>query len=115
MKAKAKVNIAGASFHIGYALGVATVIYRESGAELIATSVKDGEHGPASLHPKGNAADCRTRHLSADQIGNILVALRRELEPVGFDVVDETDKPGAPHIHIEYQPKKGERFLQIVP
>ncbi len=114
MKAKKAVIITGVSFQIGYALGVAAMVYRNGGAEMIVTSVKDGVHGTDSLHAKGNAADLRTRSLSAEQLGDVLVNLRRELEPIGFDVVDETSKPGSPHIHIEFDPKKGESFLTTV-
>src|SRR5882724_1994550 len=109
MKAKVTVSIDGCSFEIGYAAaimqqlyrsaGVDFIInaaaimqqlYRSAGADFIITSAKDGEHDrPESLHYTGDAFDCRTRLLTKMQGDAILASARAELEPLGFDVVDE--------------------------
>ncbi|MEK6323635.1 MAG: hypothetical protein AABN33_18495 [Acidobacteriota bacterium] len=113
MKAKRNVNLKGCSFELGYAAAILEGIYRDAGAELVVTSAKDGTHGPRSLHPKGDALDGRTRQLTRAQGNRILATAKAELEPLGFDVIDERAKPTAPHFHIEFQPKAGESFVTI--
>ncbi len=88
--------------------------YRNVGAEFICTSARDSVHGIGSLHYNGNAIDARTRNLSPAQGDKILAMIRADLEPLGFDVVDERSKVGAPHIHVEFQPKAGESFTELV-
>lgn len=115
MKAKATVQLAGCTFQLGYAAAVMETAYRNAGAELVLTSARDSVHGTGSLHYTGNAIDGRTRNLSLSQGNKILAQLKAELESLGFDVIDERGKPGAPHFHVEFQLKPGERFIEIVP
>jgi hypothetical protein len=42
---------------------VAEEVYREHGFPCIITSLLDGTHNTGSLHPKGNAADLRVKHI----------------------------------------------------
>ncbi len=89
-----------------YAIGVADAVYRLlAGRECVVTSFNDGKHGRDSLHYEGMAADLRTRDLPLHQKLAVFHALRALLEPLGFDVVLESD-----HIHLEYDPKAGEEF-----
>ena len=67
--------------------------------ELVVTSIDDSKHGAGSLHPKGAAADLRTRTLKPEQIPVVLSAIRERLTPE-FDIIFEGD-----HFHIEYDPK----------
>lgn len=54
---------------------------------------------PNTLHPKGRAADLRTRHLDAAGVDRMWKLLAEVLGP-GFDVILESD-----HIHIEWDPR----------
>jgi hypothetical protein len=113
MKVKASVNLAGCSFQIGYAAAVASFFFNREGVDFIVTSAKDGTHGTGSLHAKGDAIDIRTRHLTTAQGDRILRDIKLSLELFGFDVIDERAKPGAPHFHVEFQPKAGESFTEV--
>lgn len=68
------------------------------------TSGRDGLHKAGSLHYVGRAIDLRTRDLT-DAEGDALVTALRWRLPRQYDVVDERTKAGAPHIHVEYDPK----------
>lgn len=79
-------------------------------------SCNDGRHGETSLHYAGYAFDLDTHDgppdnrfcifpVRADQIAQEI----RECLPPDYDVIFE-DSPGNEHIHIEYQPKKGNRL-----
>lgn len=67
--------------------------------EMVVTSVDDSVHSPTSLHPKGLAADLRTRTFTADQIPKVLAAIKERLTPE-FDFIFEKD-----HFHMEYDQK----------
>lgn len=110
MKVKATVVLAGVSVEVGYALGVAALIHRERfNADLVVTSARDSMHNTGSLHYVGKAADLRTRDLHGGEQATFVQLLKNELEPLGFDVVLEND-----HIHIEFDPKAGESFTEVV-
>ena len=115
MKAKANVQITGAVFEIGYAAAIVEAIYDDYHVEFVMTSCRDSMHGTGSLHYKGLAFDCRTRaFVTKTQGNNILKEMRKKLEPLGFDVVDERLTKESPHFHVEFQPKGGEKFLEVV-
>ena len=65
---------------------------------LVVTSVTDGIHNPGSLHPKGFAADIRSRDIPADVKDWLLRDCKRELGEQ-FDLVVEND-----HWHLEFDP-----------
>jgi len=115
MKAKSTVSLSGCSFYIGYAAAVIEAAYVNIGVDFVLTSARDSIHGTGSLHYTGNAIDARTRHLTKTQGDTILAVIKAELEPLGFDVIDERGKTGAPHFHVEFQPKLGEKFIETVP
>jgi hypothetical protein len=94
---------------IWYALGVADTLHQQMlRTPITVTSMRDGIHGPNSLHPAGQAADIRTRHLSTDRQTAFLLPLKAMLYPLGFDVILESD-----HIHIEYDPKDSRHLIDI--
>jgi RHS repeat-associated protein len=82
---------------------VDTAFQKVAGRDAIITFATKGEHSPGSLHYVGQAIDLRTRDLSTEQKVEVAELLQ---EAVGsdFDVVTEGS-----HIHVEYQPKQGEK------
>ncbi len=117
MRAKKTVSAKSASFEIGYAIGIAESVYSEVGSVLVVTSLNDSKHSSGSLHYTGRAVDLRTKHLQPgvlqgirrDTVPAVFAKLRERLEPLGFDVVLESD-----HIHVEFDPKAGESVFAIV-
>ena len=105
MKYKKDVNATDIKHQVWFAIGFAEALCRLNDLdEVVVTSLRDGVHGVNSLHPKGLAADIRTRNMK-DKTLKIFNLLRMWLDPQGFDTVLESD-----HIHIEFQPKTGESF-----
>lgn len=80
------------TFH-GLAAAHGTVV-----TSMVRPVIKAGA-GAASQHPKGTAADFRTRGMSRAQIDKLIADGRR----AGFEVIDESDgKTGTgPHVHME--------------
>ena len=110
MRLKRGVKQEGVQAPIWYAIGIAEMIYASLGVQLVVTSLCDGKHGANSLHYNGLAVDIRTRNLSQAQIEIVLRGLSHALDgQIGFDVILEKD-----HIHIEYEPKKGEGWQVAV-
>lgn len=110
MRLKNAVDAAGVQPPIYYAIGVAEAVYRFSGWKLVVTSLTDAHADrPASLHNKGLAVDMRTNGIPADIVKQILGGLAAILNPMGFDVALESD-----HIHVEFDPKQGERWSVTV-
>lgn len=110
MNFKDGVIFDGVRQEIWYALGVCQCAFLMLvNKPFIVTSLKDGHHGPTSLHPSGKAADIRTRHLNEVQIEHVYLFLKRQLSALGFDVVLESE-----HIHIEYDPQSNEKFISWV-
>ena len=105
MRIKRGVDASEVKHQIWFAIG-----FTEAGCQLndlgwvVVTSLRDGVHGPNSLHPKGLAVDIRSRDMGA-KLPDVFRLLRIHLEPLGFDCVLEID-----HIHIEFDPKTGEIF-----
>ena len=110
MLLKQGVNPEGVCPQIWYAIGVVQRVYASWGEQLVITSLRDGTHGPRSKHPKGEAADYRTRDLDPSETTSIFHAIKSLLDPLGFDAVLEDD-----HIHQEWDPKEGENWLTFVP
>lgn len=94
---------------IWLAIGVAERIYSNVGVIVTITALRDGVHGKGSLHYDGKALDLRTRMLTSVQTADVLKRLRNALEPMGFDAIFESD-----HIHIEWQPKGDEQWMEEV-
>lgn len=70
---------------------------------FVVTSALDHEgiddREATSLHPKGRAADLRTRHLKAEQIDRFWNLVADAVGP-GYDVILEVD-----HVHLEHDPR----------
>jgi len=99
-----------------FAMGVFQALFIQIAAKsLTVASANDGNHMENSKHFVGEAFDVRTRNVPEGQVTAILIEARKILEPLGYDVVDETMKPGAPHIHCEYDPKGSEMFYHFLP
>jgi len=109
MTFKESVRKQGVQSPIWFALGVAEMVYRYNGFRLVVTSMMDShENRPKSLHNKGLAVDIRTKTVPAEFLKKIHNNLHIVLNPMGFDVVLESD-----HIHIEFDPKPGESWQKV--
>ena len=73
---------------------------RETGDEMVVTSLMDGTHSPKSLHRFGLAFDFRTHDIPQGSLGVILAEFRSKMP--GWQVVIEPD-----HGHVEYDPTWG--------
>jgi hypothetical protein len=109
----ASVNTTGTTKEIWFGLGVAAAVYANYGHDCTVTSLTDGQHNPGSLHAQGKAADLRTRDLEEGIAQNVFNEMKALLDPHGFDVVWEGGVGATPattgaHIHIEFDPKRGE-------
>ena len=67
-------------------------------ADLVVTSISEGEHAPGSLHYVGLAIDLRQP--TPEHVPLCVQRLKAALGE-DFDVLAEGD-----HIHVEYQPKR---------
>lgn len=117
---KPEVKEAGVSPEIWYAIGVASAIKQDIlGQALVVTALTDGEHNPGSLHPLGLAVDLRTKDMLEDQAQLFYEEVKKSLEPLGYDIVWEgvgaTPATTQRHVHIEFQPKGQERFINRAP
>ncbi len=97
---KRGVRAKGLQPEISLAIEEAREVYREFGADLIITSMLDGQHMEGSLHYRGRAVDFRTRHLAQPDRALAANRLRLALGPE-YDVVLEDT-----HIHVEFDPKE---------
>lgn len=109
MKLKHDVVGVGVASSIWYAIGIAETIYLSYGHSMVVTSLTDGKHMTGSYHYRGLAVDIHSRDLSPEDQAKILSRLIAILDPMGFDVIVETD-----HIHIEYDPKGSENSMSRV-
>lgn len=111
---KKGVNIIGLKPQMMFAAGMADEIFRYHGIDCEITSAVEGDHNSGSLHASGLALDIHNLSQSPGVHYDIYNKLCT-LNEYGFDVVDEkagqTNKTTAPHFHVEFQPKAGERKL----
>lgn len=93
-----------------FASGVVAAMYARRNFSAVLTSGDDShETRPKSLHHKGEAADYRIRYIPASSLAFIVSDIKDVLEPAGYDVKPEKD-----HLHVEYDPKNGEKWLERV-
>lgn len=96
------VDVSGTHRMLWFAIFTAAEIWERHGAELVLTSVKDGEHPGGtrpSFHPRGLAFDARTHNLEAPMI--LCEELRAALGP-DFDVLLESRGSANEHVHVQY-------------
>lgn len=108
MRLKKTANQLNIQPQIYYAIGLSEAVYAEHGFDLVVTCLNDShESRPNSLHNKGLACDVRTRTIPTSTLNIIYNEIKLALDKLGYDIVLETD-----HIHIEYQPKVAENWIQ---
>jgi len=103
MRLKEGVKIQGVRSELILGLMVADEVYKNAGYELTITSLMDGTHSATSLHYSGCAVDLRTRNISSDEQKKLIVVQMKQKLGIDFDVILESN-----HIHMEYQPRKGD-------
>ena len=103
MKLKDASVVFDAQAPLLYALWRIELVMRAYGA-VVVTSLKDGKHGPNSLHYSGLAVDVRSKHLMQEESRKVFFALRNDLGP-DYDVLLEAEGKENEHFHIEYDPK----------
>jgi hypothetical protein len=82
------------------------LIYEENyAAELVITSVNDGEHREDSYHYEGRAFDARTR--GTGRATQIAGETKARLGSLGFDVVLEDLGGPNEHLHVELDRRAG--------
>lgn len=118
MQFKAGVVLNGITPPMLYALAVVDQAFVDfAGCNAVVTSCVDGKHNPGSKHGSGNAADIRTRGIQLVRVQEIVQVLHNALDKKGFDIVLEGEKATAattaPHIHIEFDPKPGDKDWRL--
>lgn len=68
---------------------------------LTVTSGKDSVHSPNSKHYKGEAVDLRISDLRPEWQAAFILSLRVLCDRFKLAVFDESNLPGAGHVHIE--------------
>jgi hypothetical protein len=58
-----------------------------------------------SLHNLGLGLDFSIRNVPAAKLDGLIAMIRGNL-PAGAEILDERDKPGSPHIHVEFDTKE---------
>ena len=86
-----------------FALMVANDVYDQFGIDCVVTSANDGAHSTTSLHYAGSAVDLRIRNFDNRDDAQEAAFIIADSLNKHFDVLLEDD-----HIHIEYQPRRGE-------
>lgn len=107
MRFKPGVNPFGITPELILGLMIADGIYSDLNINMTITSLNDSIHGVKSKHWIGSAGDIRTRDLPGDIDPD---EVRKEIaENVGSDYDVLLESKGTPneHIHIEYDPKRG--------
>lgn len=119
LKIKAGVRVEGLSREAWYAAGVMASLFSEmAGADAVMTAGTEGTHMPSSAHYRGDATDWRVRHVGSETAKSIFESAIAQLNPLGYDVLAEGVAGGpltpfakGAHLHIEFDPKKGEVFI----
>jgi hypothetical protein len=96
-------RIAGLQLQAWIAVYVCTEVYKKYNQDFTWTCGIDSKHMPGSLHYVGLAIDGGLPTVSEDAI---VTEIRHNLGD-DYDVVEEHSAVGGPHIHIEFQPKRG--------
>jgi uncharacterized protein YcbK (DUF882 family) len=101
------VQIAGLKPIMQSAIDSANAVINEyNGTFMITSAIRTEEYNkligghPKSKHLYGEAIDISVKLLQRGTRLFVVQELRKQLEPIGFDIVNEGN-----HIHIEYDPK----------
>jgi hypothetical protein len=110
MKIKKGVILEGMKPPTLYAAGVCDQTWDGMKRIFVMSSGLEGVHpDKRNIHGNGWAFDIRTRDLPKWQVDSFALMLKHRLDPLGFDVVVEGN-----HIHIEYDPKGNENWIEEV-
>jgi hypothetical protein len=74
--------------------------------DTVVTSGNDSQHSQNSYHYVGRAFDFRTKH-AAGIMNGIFQNLKKELTPLGFDVIWEDQGGVNEHLHVELDKRAG--------
>ncbi len=108
MKFKEGVRLFGNGVYVQSALIVALQIFEFvyqhffPGKQIMITSIMDGYHDPAGLHPKGLAADCRANDIPDSVAYQIRDEAKKFLDK-DCDIIVHGEGDNF-HFHIEVQP-----------
>ena len=100
---KAGVKATGIRPELTLAILIAAGVYEEHDTPLVVTSLVDSKHSATSLHYAGAAVDLRTRNLPSSADPAMIAREIKSRLTVDYDVIAEKD-----HIHLEWQPRRGE-------
>ena len=103
---KRGVDLIGAQPELLFGVQVVAALFEQRGVDCIVTSVRDGKHGPHSLHPFGYAADLRSWQLEDEDDKRRLVSEAKALLHEQYDVLYEPAQgERAEHFHMEVDPR----------
>jgi len=106
MYIKRSVELTGIKPELVLAIMVVRDAFVMEGLDTVVTSVVDSKHSRQSLHYVGYAVDFRISQDFGEQTASHFAqSIRGKLTPE-FDVVLEWGDGTAPHLHVEYQPKR---------
>lgn len=98
----------GVTPEIWHAIYIAHNIWRQYGADLVVTSIRDGTHKNGSLHYEGRAVDLRSNNLNNAIDQDAAEKLRRALGDE-YDVLFEYPDTPNEHVHLEHDPTHANR------
>lgn len=101
---KKGVDAKGVCPEMWMGIGVIAAVWQRAALQLTLTSLTDGVHPLGTEHKDGRAVDIRTRDIEPRRVKDLALEVKQILDPLGFDIVIEKD-----HIHVEYDPKAGEK------
>ena len=112
LRAKAGVELPSGGPEVWFAIGVAYALLYAQSRDTVITSLNDGAHKKGSKHYSDRAVDLRTKHLpgEAEKV-SFALEMKKLLDPLGFDVILEYLGGTNEHLHLEFDPKAGERLI----
>ena len=112
LRAKSGVELSSGGPEVWFAIGVAYALLYARSRDTVITSINDGAHKNGSKHYSDRAVDLRTKHLpgEAEKV-SFALEMKRLLDTLGFDVILEYLSGANEHLHVEFDPKAGEKFI----
>lgn len=107
LKLKPGVDCSNIQPELVLALHIAEGVFFHYGLDCVVTSLRDGVHGPHTLHQRDGicrAADLRSKLIPHETVANLLADMKAHLGR-DFDVILEAVNTDNEHIHLEYDPK----------